>query len=89
MLVGRKIIALLVLRDGLDLLQVGGFLQRIDYVRKHAFAVMCILKDAQGQFPIRCCTLQPRAVLCAIITRSCMKLSSSNWQSPAAPVPAS
>ena len=34
-------------------LQVGGFLQRIDYVRKHAFAVMCILKDSQGQFPIR------------------------------------
>ena len=35
-------------------MQVGGFLQRIDYVRKHAFAVMCILKDSQGQFPIRC-----------------------------------
>ena len=35
-------------------MQVGGFLQRIDYVRKHAFAVMCILKDSKGQFPIRC-----------------------------------
>lgn len=35
-------------------LQVGGFLQRIDYVRKHAFAVMSILKNEQGQFPIRC-----------------------------------
>lgn len=35
-------------------LQVGGFLQRIDYVRKHAFAVLSILKDDQGQFPIRC-----------------------------------
>jgi hypothetical protein len=35
------------------LIQVGGFLQRIDYVRKHAFAVMSILKDDKGQFPIR------------------------------------
>ena len=35
------------------LLQVGGFLQRIDYVRKHAFAVMSILKNPEGQFPIR------------------------------------
>ena len=35
-------------------LQVGGFLQRIDYVRKHAFAVLSILKDDKGQFPIRC-----------------------------------
>lgn len=35
-------------------MQVGGFLQRIDYVRKHAFAVLSILKDDQGQFPIRC-----------------------------------
>ena len=34
--------------------QVGGFLQRIDYVRKHAFAVLSILKDDKGQFPIRC-----------------------------------
>ena len=34
--------------------QVGGFLQRIDYVRKYAFGVMCILKDDKGQFPIRC-----------------------------------
>ena len=37
-----------------NVMQVGGFLQRIDYVRKHAFAVMCILKDSEGQFPIRC-----------------------------------
>ena len=37
-----------------SLLQVGGFLQRIDYVRKHAFAAMCILKDTtKGTFPIR------------------------------------
>ena len=36
------------------LLQVGGFLQRIDYVRKYAFGAMCILKDsATGQFPIK------------------------------------
>ena len=34
--------------------QVGGFLQRIDYVRKYAFGVMCILNDGKGQFPIRC-----------------------------------
>lgn len=34
-------------------LQVGGFLQRIDYVRKYAFGVMCILKNSEGQFPIR------------------------------------
>ena len=33
--------------------QVGGFLQRIDYVRKYAFGVMCILKNSEGQFPIR------------------------------------
>ena len=34
--------------------QVGGFLQRLDYVRKYAFGVICILKNDQGQFPIRC-----------------------------------
>lgn len=33
--------------------KVGGFLQRIDYVRKYAFGVMCILKNKEGQFPIR------------------------------------
>ncbi|KAL3147918.1 hypothetical protein ABBQ32_002628 [Trebouxia sp. C0010 RCD-2024] len=33
--------------------KVGGFLQRIDYVRKYAFGVMCILKNSEGQFPIR------------------------------------
>ena len=33
--------------------QVGGFLQRLDYVRKYAFGVICILKNEQGQFPIR------------------------------------
>lgn len=33
--------------------KVGGFLQRIDYIRKYAFGVMCILKNDQGQFPIR------------------------------------
>ena len=38
----------------MQVLQVGGFLQRIDYVRKYAFGVMCILKDDNGQFPIRC-----------------------------------
>ncbi len=39
--------------------QVGGFLQRIDYVRKYAFGVMCILKDDKGQFPIRCAPGRP------------------------------
>ena len=33
--------------------KVGGFLQRIDYVRKYAFGVMCILKNDKGEFPIR------------------------------------
>jgi elongation factor 1-gamma len=33
--------------------KVGGFLQRIDYVRKYAFGVMCILKNEKGEFPIR------------------------------------
>lgn len=28
-------------------------MQRIDYVRKYAFGVMCILKNSEGQFPIR------------------------------------
>ena len=37
----------------MTLAQVGGFLQRIDYVRKYAFGVMCILNDGKGQFPIR------------------------------------
>ena len=37
---------------------MGGFLQRIDYVRKHAFAVLSILKDDKGQFPIRSASLQ-------------------------------
>mmetsp|Transcript_10552 Transcript_10552/g.31761 ORF Transcript_10552/g.31761 Transcript_10552/m.31761 type:complete len:435 (-) Transcript_10552:112-1416(-) len=33
--------------------KVGGFLQRIDYVRKYAFGVMAILKDSEkGVFPI-------------------------------------
>ena len=34
--------------------QVGGFLQRLDYVRKYAFGVISILKNDEGQFPIRC-----------------------------------
>lgn len=34
-------------------LQVGGFLQRLDYVRKYAFGVIAILKNEEGQFPIR------------------------------------
>ena len=38
---------------------MGGFLQRIDYVRKYAFGVMCILKDDKGQFPIRCAPSRP------------------------------
>ena len=37
----------------IPVVQVGGFLQRIDYVRKYAFGVMCILKNSEGQFPIR------------------------------------
>lgn len=32
--------------------KVSGFLQRIDYVRKYAFGVMCILKK-DGLFPVK------------------------------------
>ena len=46
------------LTAGCERVQVGGFLQRIDYVRKHAFAVLSILKDDKGQFPIRLPSLQ-------------------------------
>lgn len=41
------------LKDRCAPVQVGGFLQRIDYVRKYAFGVMCILKNSEGQFPIK------------------------------------
>lgn len=34
-------------------LQVGGFLQRIDYVRKYAFGVISILKNDKGEFPVK------------------------------------
>ena len=50
------------------LAQVGGFLQRIDYVRKYAFAAVCILKDAtNGTFPIRhdLVSSVPSAIVCS------------------------
>lgn len=33
--------------------KVGGFLQRLEFARKYAFGVMCILKDKDGRFPIK------------------------------------
>ena len=41
---GRYVVLHLAADYSVVCLQVGGFLQRIDYVRKHAFGVMCILK---------------------------------------------
>ncbi|EIE21308.1 glutathione S-transferase [Coccomyxa subellipsoidea C-169] len=58
---------------------VGGFLQRIDYVRKHAFAVMSILKDDKGQFPIRGMWIFRGQEIPAIMVEECFDLPLYEW----------
>ena len=61
--------------------QVGGFLQRIDYVRKHAFAAMCILKDDKaGTFPIRGLFLFRGQDIPPIMKEECYDVDLYNWQ---------
>jgi len=61
-------------------LQVGGFLQRIDYVRKHAFAAMCILKDNKaGTFPIRGLFLFRGQDIPPIMKEECYDIDLYNW----------
>ncbi|CAL8463238.1 g2772 [Coccomyxa elongata] len=59
--------------------KVGGFLQRIDYVRKHAFAVMSILKDDKGQFPIRGMWIFRGQEIPAIMQEECFDLPLYEW----------
>ncbi|KAK9908313.1 hypothetical protein WJX75_005835 [Coccomyxa subellipsoidea] len=59
--------------------KVGGFLQRIDYVRKHAFAVMSILKDDKGQFPIRGMWIFRGQDIPAIMQEECFDLPLYEW----------
>ena len=60
--------------------QVGGFLQRIDYVRKHAFAAVCILKDpATNTFPIRGLFLFRGQDIPPIMKDECYDVDLYNW----------
>jgi elongation factor 1-gamma len=60
--------------------KVGGFLQRIDYVRKHAFAAMCILKDdKEGTFPIRGLFLFRGQDIPPIMKEECYDIDLYNW----------
>ena len=45
--------------------QVGGFLQRLDYVRKWAFGVISILKNEEGQFPVKWASYSTCSVISA------------------------
>lgn len=59
--------------------KVGGFLQRIDYVRKHAFGVMAILKDAKGLFPITGVWIFRGQEIPQIMKDECYDLELYNW----------
>ncbi|CAL5228071.1 g11139 [Coccomyxa viridis] len=59
--------------------KVGGFLQRIDYVRKHAFAVMSILKTSEGQFPIRGFWIFRGQDIPPIMKEECFDLDLYTW----------
>lgn len=61
-------------------LQVGGFLQRIDYVRKYAFGVMCILKNSEGQFPIRGFWIFRGQDIPQMMKDECYDLELYNWE---------
>lgn len=61
-------------------MQVGGFLQRIDYVRKYAFGVMCILKNSEGQFPIRGFWIFRGQDIPQMMKDECYDLELYNWQ---------
>lgn len=60
--------------------QVGGFLQRIDYVRKYAFGVMCILKNSEGQFPIRGFWIFRGQDIPQMMKDECYDLELYDWQ---------
>ncbi len=61
-------------------MQVGGFLQRIDYVRKYAFGVMCILKNSEGQFPIRGFWIFRGQDIPAMMKDECYDLELYDWK---------
>ena len=60
--------------------QVGGFLQRIDYVRKYAFGVMCILKNSEGQFPIKGFWIFRGQDIPQMMKDECYDLELYNWE---------
>ncbi|KAL0019967.1 hypothetical protein WJX79_010697 [Trebouxia sp. C0005] len=60
--------------------KVGGFLQRIDYVRKYAFGVMCILKNSEGQFPIRGFWIFRGQDIPQMMKDECYDLELYNWE---------
>lgn len=64
----------------IPVVQVGGFLQRIDYVRKYAFGVMCILKNSEGQFPIRGFWIFRGQDIPQMMKDECYDLELYDWQ---------
>ena len=64
----------------IHVVQVGGFLQRIDYVRKYAFGVMCILKNSEGQFPIRGFWIFRGQDIPQMMKDECYDLELYDWQ---------
>jgi elongation factor 1-gamma len=59
--------------------KVGGMLQRVDYVRKYGFAVMCILKNEKGEFPIRGVWMFRGQNIPQIMQDECYDLELYNW----------
>ena len=71
---------ILLLTHFIHVVQVGGFLQRIDYVRKYAFGVMCILKNSEGQFPIRGFWIFRGQDIPQMMKDECYDLELYDWQ---------
>lgn len=71
---------LLITKQCIPVVQVGGFLQRIDYVRKYAFGVMCILKNSEGQFPIRGFWIFRGQDIPQMMKDECYDLELYDWQ---------
>lgn len=60
--------------------KVGGFLQRIDYVRKYAFGVISILKNDKGEFPVKGLWIFRGQDIPPIMREECVDLELYDWR---------
>ncbi|KAK9796239.1 hypothetical protein WJX73_009454 [Symbiochloris irregularis] len=59
--------------------KVGGFLQRLDYVRKYAFGVISILKNESGEFPVKGLWIFRGSGIPPIMLDECVDLELYEW----------